>query len=67
MVLIFSDVELVKVAAHSHLTYRFQYNAQISDFSHASLYSEFLGANEFYDRPFIFMAYVSLGNARDYV
>jgi hypothetical protein len=34
--------------------------------THASSYSEFLGANEFDDRPFIVMPYMSNGNARDY-
>jgi hypothetical protein len=31
------------------------------------VYSEFLGANELDDRPFIVMPYLKNGNARDYI
>jgi len=34
---------------------------------HALQHLEFLGANEFDDKPFIVMPYMTNGNARDYV
>ena len=39
----------------------------VTDFLRVLCNLEFLGANEFDDRPFVVMPYLENGNARDYV
>jgi hypothetical protein len=52
---------------HIHILRNLFTMIRVSECSCPLWYSEFLGANELDDRPFIVMPYMQNGNARDYV
>jgi hypothetical protein len=58
---------MVVVEAYPCATYGFHFAIGSPVSAYMLQHLEFLGANEFDDKPFIVMPYMTNGNARDYV